>query len=77
MALKPKHSNRTAARVAEFIRTLTLTRQEQGIVAALLISMLVGAMIMHWRREYGWHHPLPAGLPTPGAAARAASPAGG
>jgi hypothetical protein len=68
MALKPKHGSRPAERVTEFLRTLSLTRQEQIIVAALLLSMVVGAMVMHLRREYGWHHTMPAGSPAPRAA---------
>jgi hypothetical protein len=74
MALKPKHGNRMAERIASIARMLTLTRQEQLIVAALLISMVIGALVMHLRQEYGWRHPLPAGEATPRASA---SPGGG
>jgi hypothetical protein len=63
--LKPKNANQTAERIAELLRILSLTRQEQLIVAALLISMLLGAVVMHLRREYGWHHPIPAAAATP------------
>jgi hypothetical protein len=69
MALKPKHGNRVAERLADIARSLSLTRQEQLIVAALLLSMVAGALIMHWRREYGWQHPLPPGAPAPRASA--------
>jgi len=66
--------NPLAERAAALLRMLILTREEQLIAAALLISMLVGAAVMHWRREYGWHHPIPqAATPHAGAA----SPPGG
>jgi hypothetical protein len=42
-----------------FARSLTLTRQEQAMVAAILLSLLVGAIVMHCRREYRLAHPLP------------------
>jgi len=74
MALKPKNGNRLAERLADIARSLSLTRQEQLIVAALLLSMVTGALIMHWRREYGWRHPLPTGAATPRVSA---SPSGG
>jgi hypothetical protein len=51
-------------RLAAFARSLTLTRQEQAMVAAILLSMLVGAVVMHYRREYRLHHALEAS-PTP------------
>ncbi len=34
------------------------------MVAAILLSMLVGALVMHYRREYRIHHPI-APSPTP------------
>jgi hypothetical protein len=38
-------------------RSLALTRQEQAMVAAILLSMLVGSLVMHLRREYRLQHP--------------------
>ena len=51
-------------RLAGFARSLTLTRQEQAMVAAILLSMMVGAVVMHYRREYRLQHPAEAS-PTP------------
>ena len=51
-------------RLAAFVRSLTLTHQEQAMVAAILLSMLAGAVVMHYRREYRLHHPTVAS-PTP------------
>ena len=59
-------------RLADFIRRLTLTWQEQMLVAAILLSMAVGALVMHYRREYRLHHPAEA---TPAPKHEAASPA--
>jgi len=51
-------------RLAALARSLTLTWQEQAMVAVILLSMLVGALVMHYRREYRIHHPVVAS-PTP------------
>jgi hypothetical protein len=51
-------------RLAAIVRSLTLTRQEQAMAAAILLSMLVGALVMHYRREYRLNHPI-AASPTP------------
>jgi hypothetical protein len=61
---KPQEGNPLRDRLAAFARSLTLTWQEQTMVAALLLSMLVGALVMHYRREYRLHHPVEAS-PTP------------
>lgn len=45
-------------RLAEIARSVTLTRQEQAMAAAILLSMLIGAVVMHYRREYRLHHPV-------------------
>jgi hypothetical protein len=57
---KLQEGNPLAERLAAFARSLTLTRQEQALVAAILISMLVGAVVMHYRREYRLSHPVEA-----------------
>ncbi len=42
------------------------------MVAALLLSLLVGFIVMHYRREYRLHHPAPASpTPRPGSQPRA------
>ena len=51
--------------LAEQLRSLTLTRQEQAMVAAILLSMLAGAAILHYRREYRVQHPAAAAAPSP------------
>ncbi|MGA3172128.1 MAG: hypothetical protein ABSE62_14065 [Chthoniobacteraceae bacterium] len=51
-------------RLVRIARSLTLTRQEQAMVAAILLSILVGAIVMHYRREYRLQHPVEAS-PTP------------
>ena len=53
-------------RLAGFARSLTLTRQEQAMAAAILLSMLVGAVVMHYRREHRLQHAPPAPLSTRG-----------
>jgi len=45
-------------RLAGFARSLTLTRQEQALAAAILLSIMVGAVVMHYRREHRLQHPL-------------------
>jgi len=55
---KLQEGNPLAERLAAFARRLTLTRQEQALVAAILMSMLVGAVVMHCRREYRLSHPV-------------------
>ncbi len=51
-------------RLAAFARSLTLTPQERAMAAAILLSITVGAVVMHYRREYRLHHPIEAS-PTP------------
>jgi hypothetical protein len=70
---KRQEGNPLRDRLADFARSITPTRQEQAIVAALLLSMLVGAIVMHCRREYRLHHPV-AASPSPRPASQ--SPAG-
>jgi hypothetical protein len=69
---KRQEGNPLGPWLASFARSLTLTRQEQAMAAALLLSIVTGALVMHYRREYRVHHPIEAS-PTP----RAASSAGG
>lgn len=45
-------------RLKTVARSLTLTPQEITMVAAILLSMLVGFIVMHYRREYREHHPV-------------------
>jgi hypothetical protein len=71
---KPQEGNPLPERLAAFARSVRLTWQEQMMVAVLLLSMLVGALVMHYRREYRLHHPIEAS-PTPSRAAN--SPADG
>ena len=59
-----QESKPTRERLAAIGRSLTLTWQEQAMVAAILLSMLAGAMVMHYRREYRVSHPVEAS-PTP------------
>jgi len=61
---KRQDGNPLRERLAAFARSLTLTRQEQVMAGALLLSMLVGAVVMHYRREYRIEHPIVAS-PTP------------
>jgi hypothetical protein len=61
---KPQQANPLRERLAGFARAITPTRQEQSMVAAILLSLLVGAIVMHYRREYRLHHPVEAS-PTP------------
>jgi len=61
---KRQEGNRTRERLAAFARSLTLTWPERAMVAAILLSMLVGALVMHYRREYRLSHPVEAS-PTP------------
>jgi hypothetical protein len=72
---RSKRQERNAARerLAGFARSLTLTWQEQAMVAAILLSILVGAVVMHYRREYRMSHPAEAS-PAP---REAVSPANG
>jgi hypothetical protein len=51
-------------RLAIFVRSLTPTWPERAMVAALLLSLLTGAIVMHYRREYRLTHPIMAS-PTP------------
>jgi hypothetical protein len=60
-------------RLTAIARSLTLTWQEQAMVAVILFSMLTGALVMHYRREYRLSHPVEAS-PAPHSAA---SPADG
>ncbi len=61
---KRQEINPLRDRLTGFARSITLTRQEQALVAALLLSMLVGSLVMHYRREYRLNHPIEAS-PTP------------
>jgi hypothetical protein len=70
---KRQEANPLGERLVAFARSLTLTRGEQVMVAALLLSMLVGALVMHYRREYRLHHPVEASPAPHGASS---SPAG-
>jgi hypothetical protein len=54
---KPQEGNPLTDRLAALAKSWTLTRQEQAMVTAILLSMLVGAVVMHWRREYRVSHP--------------------
>jgi hypothetical protein len=54
---KRQEGNPMRERLAAFAHSLTLTWQEQAMVAILLVSMLVGAMVMYYRREYRLQHP--------------------
>jgi len=45
-------------RLADQVRAFTLTRQEQAMVAGILLSIVVGAVVMHYRREYRLEHPV-------------------
>lgn len=47
-------------RLGALARSLTLTGPEQAMVAAILLSMLVGAIVMNYRREYRLQHPIEA-----------------
>jgi hypothetical protein len=44
-------------RILEAARMLTLTRQEQILAGAIVLSLLVGAVVKHYRREYRIAHP--------------------
>jgi hypothetical protein len=50
-------------RLAAFARSLTLTRQERTLVGVILLSMLVGSLVMHYRRAYHLQHPAAASPP--------------
>lgn len=47
-------------RLADCARSLTPTPPEKAMVIAILLSILVGAAVMHYRREYRLHHPVQA-----------------
>ncbi len=69
---KLPRANPLRAWLAGFARSITPTRQEQAMVAALLLSLLVGFIVMHYRREYRLHHPATASpTPRPGSQPRA------
>ena len=55
-------------RLMAIVRALTPTDQEKAMVVAILLSMLIGALAMHFRSQYRLSHPAPA--------AAAVSPAG-
>jgi hypothetical protein len=55
---KRQEGNPLRDRLADFYRAIIPTRQEQLLVAAILLSMLVGAIVMHYRREYRLNHPI-------------------
>jgi hypothetical protein len=70
---KRQQRNPLRERLTTFVRSLTLTWQEQAMVAAILISILVGALVMHYRREYRLAQPVQAAP----ASRESASPPGG
>jgi Na+-transporting methylmalonyl-CoA/oxaloacetate decarboxylase gamma subunit len=41
-------------------RALTLTTQEMAMVVVIFLSMLIGAVAMHYRNQYRLAHPQPA-----------------
>jgi hypothetical protein len=43
----------------------SLTRQEQVLIILVLLSLLIGAAVKHYRRVYNETHPAPAPTPTP------------
>jgi len=61
---KPQEHSPLREWLVTIARSCTLTRQEQAMVAAILLSMLAGAVVMHCRREYRLSHPAE-GAPTP------------
>jgi hypothetical protein len=70
---KLQPANPLRAWLAGFARAITPTRQEQAMVAVLLVSLLTGSIVTHCRREYRLHHPA-AASPSPRPASQ--SPAG-
>jgi hypothetical protein len=57
------------------LRSLTLTLQEQALVAAILLSIVLGSAIQYWRREYRLSHPAAAApAPVTGERTAAGSP---
>lgn len=44
---------------------MTLTPQEKALIICILLSIVVGAMVKHYRRVYRETHPLQAPSPTP------------
>ena len=64
---KRQEADSPAAFLAGLARRFTLTWEERAMVAAILLSMLVGALVMHYRREYRLEHPAMVS-PTPKAA---------
>ena len=61
---KRQEANPLRNRLAAFGRSITPTRQEQTMVAAILLSLLVGSIVRHCRSEYRLEHPVPVS-PTP------------
>jgi hypothetical protein len=51
-------------RLMAIVRALTPTEQEKAMVVAILLSMLIGALAMHFRAEYRLSHPAPAAAAT-------------
>src|SRR3989442_15249047 len=43
----------------------SLTRQEQVLIILVLLSLLIGAAVKHYRRVYNETHPVAAPTPTP------------
>ena len=52
------------ARIVIFWQSFSLTWDERALMLAVLLSLLVGAVVMHWRREYLLSHPMAAPSPT-------------
>ncbi len=61
---KLQRANPLRAWLAGFARCIVPTRQEQAMIAAILLSLLAGSIVNHCRREYHLQHPTPAS-PTP------------
>ena len=70
---KRQEANPLRNRLAAFARSITPTTQEQMMVAAILLSLLVGSIVTHCRGEYRVQHPV-AASPAPRPALQ--SPAG-
>ena len=45
-------------RFASLVQSISLTWEERLLVLAVLASLLIGAVTMHWRREYRIDHPI-------------------
>ena len=61
---KPQDPSPLREWLAAFARSLTLTPQERILAAAILLSLLFGSIVLHYRRDYRIAHPA-AASPTP------------